>query len=274
MPQDVEFWMIAGSLALAVVVFGIGMAVEATGDPVPGPPPLPPGPGWGGWRVSDRIYHAYDVVVVIGLVLLYASPLLLQVMGEMPDKANVVGAEALIQTIVMQFLLMGAVIAIVAMRRSPIEWLGLRWRWWLTLLLLAPAAVGMTWIFMMGLQVVGWMEWLTGPGGAADQQEVVKAFGETQDPLTFVLLCLTAVVVAPLTEEVIFRGYVYPVAKRFAGRWAAVLFSSLIFAMVHHSAVALLPLFFLAVLLALSFEWTGSIWAPPVSYTHLRAHET
>lgn len=261
-PQDIDFWMVAGSLVLAVVVFGLGLASKSAAGPSPVPPPLPRGPGWGGWRVNERIFRSYDLVLVMGLLFLYASPLALELAGKMPEGPVKIGAVQLTQTIVMQFLLMGGVIAVVAWRKSPVEWLGLRWRGWLSVFLIAPVAVAVTWAFMVGMQLSGLVEWLVGPGGAAEQQEVVKAFAEAEDPLTFILLCLTAVVVAPVTEEVIFRGYFYPVAKRFTGRWAAVLFSSLVFAMVHHSAVALLPLCFLAVLLALSYELTGSIWAP------------
>ena len=71
-----------------------------------------------------------------------------------------------------------------------------------------------------------------------------------------------AAVIAPVVEEVIFRGYIYPVAKKYSGRIAGILFSSLFFAMAHPNAISLVPLFVLAVLLALSYEVTGSIWAP------------
>ena len=57
--------------------------------------------------------------------------------------------------------------------------------------------------------------------GNDGKQEVVKAFTENDDPVMLGLLVLLAVVVAPLTEEILFRGYLYPVAKRFVGRWSA-----------------------------------------------------
>ena len=262
MPQDIEFWMIAGCLVLALVVFAIGMVIESSRSLPAGPPPLPPSPGLGGWRVGDRIYRPYDLVVIAGLIFLYASPLAIRAAGMMPEETPEIGPAALIQTMVMQFILMGGVIGVVAWRKSPVEWLGLRWRWWLMVLVIAPVGVVTTWVFAIGVDLSGLNDWLTGTGGAAEKQEVVEAFGEAGDGLTLFLLCLTAVVVAPVTEEVIFRGYLYPVARRFAGRWPGIVFSALIFAMVHHSAIALLPLCFLAILLALSYEWTGSIWAP------------
>ena len=68
-------------------------------------------------------------------------------------------------------------------------------------------------------------------------------------------------IVAPIAEEVVFRGYLYPAAKHFCGPVGGILFSSLVFAAAHGNVVALLPLFVLAVLLCLIFEFTGSIWA-------------
>ena len=67
---------------------------------------------------------------------------------------------------------------------------------------------------------------------------------------------------APLTQEIMFRAYFYPVPKRFIGRTEAIIFSSLVFAVIHNNAMALLPLCVLGILLALAYEFTGSIWAP------------
>jgi membrane protease YdiL (CAAX protease family) len=179
----------------------------------------------------------------------------------MPETPPTVGVSALLSVIAMQLMLTAGVMAAVFWRRPPVEWLGLRWRWWPSVFVLAPAAVGVTWIFMLALQASPLLEWLLGPG-ATEQQDVVEAFGMARDPLNFFLLCVMAVLVAPVTEEVVFRGYFYPVVRRFAGRWPGILCSALVFAMVHHSAVALIPLCFLAIVLALTYEWTGSIWAP------------
>ena len=60
----------------------------------------------------------------------------------------------------------------------------------------------------------------------------------------------------------IFRGYVFPVAKKFGGSVAAALFSALIFAGAHGNVAALLPLFAFGLLLVAVYEFTGSMWAP------------
>ena len=263
--------MSAGFLGLALLAFAIGAVVRAVG-PVR-PPALPRGPGLGGWRIGDGIYLPLDLGVAAFLIGFYAIiPLVLMGATDLGDKEMEIGTAALVMNAAVQFFLMAMVIGVMAWRRHPVDWLGLKWRpvpVVLTVLIVLGAglvATMATGYFVYGLQAVGYQDWLLGQLGFQSQQEaaqdVVKAFSEAEGPGVLLMLCLTAVVVAPVTEEVIFRGYLYPVAKRFAGRWAAVAFSSLLFAMVHQNAMALLPLAFLAVLLSLSYELTGSIWAP------------
>lgn len=76
------------------------------------------------------------------------------------------------------------------------------------------------------------------------------------------LICLSAAVVAPITEEVFFRGLIYGVAKRYGGMAAAMIFNAALFAFVHGSIPALGGLFVLALCLTLAYEFTGSILAP------------
>lgn len=268
--MDFEFWMISGTLLLALVLFGIGASVRLNAPPLAGPPPLAPRPGLGGWRVGQSIYRPMDLGVVALLVFFYSSALLIDLFGEKPgpelSPTLELDAGVLVINAVMQFFFVALIIAVVAWRKRPIEWLGLRWKWWPLVIPMGIVGTLTTYAFGAGLYAAGYQDWLLENLGMKDQaeaaQEVVRAFTETKSNATLVMLCVTAVIVAPVAEEVIFRGYIYPVAKRFAGRWAGIAFSSLLFAMVHHSAFALLPLCFLAVLLALSYEVTGSIWAP------------
>ena len=76
------------------------------------------------------------------------------------------------------------------------------------------------------------------------------------------VMAFAAIVVAPLCEEIVFRGYLYPVMKKFSGPWVAGVCSALIFAAAHGSLVALLPLFVFGCVLVLIYEKTGSLWAP------------
>ncbi len=70
------------------------------------------------------------------------------------------------------------------------------------------------------------------------------------------------VIAAPITEELVFRGLIYGVLRRYGGRLAAILTTSLLFAAIHVEVGVILPLFVLAIALALAYELTGSLWVP------------
>ena len=76
------------------------------------------------------------------------------------------------------------------------------------------------------------------------------------------LLGAAAVFVAPVAEEVIFRGFLYGVTKRFSDRWFATLFTSLFFACVHRHVGSVVPLFTLAIGFSMAYEATGCLMVP------------
>lgn len=75
-------------------------------------------------------------------------------------------------------------------------------------------------------------------------------------------IAFAAVVLAPLCEETLFRGFFYPVGKRYAGTWFSALATSLLFAAFHGNLAALPGLFVLALCLTVAYERTGSIFVP------------
>ena len=71
-----------------------------------------------------------------------------------------------------------------------------------------------------------------------------------------------AVIAAPVTEELIFRGCLYGVLRKSSGRMPAIVLSSIVFALIHGHLPSLPGLFLLAVGLALVYERCGTLWAP------------
>jgi uncharacterized protein len=81
------------------------------------------------------------------------------------------------------------------------------------------------------------------------------------------LALLVAVVMAPLVEEVLFRGVLFQALRRRLGLWPGALLSSLVFTLIHveivfSQPVALAGLFSLGVFLAWAFHRTGSLLVP------------
>ena len=98
-------------------------------------------------------------------------------------------------------------------------------------------------------------------GAADDSQLIVRYFLEHPDPRHRAAVIFMAVIVAPVAEEILFRGYFYGVIRRFGGRLPAILTSSLLFAAIHVHLPSMLGLGILAVILCLLYERTGSLWA-------------
>ncbi|HVE16263.1 MAG TPA: type II CAAX endopeptidase family protein, partial [Chthoniobacterales bacterium] len=66
-----------------------------------------------------------------------------------------------------------------------------------------------------------------------------------------------ASIVAPFTEELIFRGFFYGVAKKYCGSLAAMGTTALLFAAIHQNPPAIPALFCLALGFTLAYEITG-----------------
>ncbi len=75
------------------------------------------------------------------------------------------------------------------------------------------------------------------------------------------LIVVAIVIVAPIAEEIFFRGVVYNAWRREHGRTRALIGSSVLFALIHVSLVALVPIFLLGLGLAWLYERTSSLLA-------------
>lgn len=109
---------------------------------------------------------------------------------------------------------------------------------------------------------LGAVELLSGVWPDVSPQQVVKAFETSGSISVRLLMGFAAVVAAPLTEELLFRGLLYGVCKRFTDSWFAALVTSLLFASVHLHIGSFLPLFALALILVAVYEITGSLLVP------------
>ena len=77
---------------------------------------------------------------------------------------------------------------------------------------------------------------------------------------------LAIVILAPIAEELFFRGVVFNAYLRERGPRLAYIGSAALFAVIHLSIVALLPIFLLGLALAWVYDRTGSLLAPIVMH--------
>ncbi len=95
-----------------------------------------------------------------------------------------------------------------------------------------------------------------------DTQSVVQLVIDDGSPALMLLIGLGAVVLAPLAEEIVFRGFLFRNLRDSLGKGLAMMLSGFAFAAVHFEPTLLLPLTALGVALALLYEWSGSLYVP------------
>ena len=97
------------------------------------------------------------------------------------------------------------------------------------------------------------------------QQAVVELFRELSKKGNYSAIgefCIATVIVAPVCEEFLFRGFFYGVGKRFLGAIPAGILGAFFFAAFHSNLSSLAPLFVLALCFTLAYERTGSLLVP------------
>lgn len=238
--------VVAWTLAAAAVLLVLGFASRAWGRPECGS------------RHGDAVYRPWDMALVFFLFFVFGGGALMSLSS---GDATGLDAGQMASSILFLFVVAGGVVVAVTVRESPDRWLGLRWPAWRHLIWIGPSGVVLMWAVMGLLLSSGYMGWMERMG-ADSMQETVRVLQEESDMGLLALTAMAALVAAPLCEEVIFRGYCYPVLRKYAGGLPAALVTSLVFSCAHANLAGLAPLFLLGLMLALVYEKTRSIWGP------------
>jgi|ERR1700678_1926937 membrane protease YdiL (CAAX protease family) len=106
---------------------------------------------------------------------------------------------------------------------------------------------------------------------AKDSQEIMLIFENATNAGQRIPIILLAVAIAPVAEELAFRGYLYGVIKRYFGAVPALLLSSILFALIHLNLPSFFPLFVLGAVFALAYELSGSLLVPMTMHASFNA---
>jgi len=212
-------------------------------------------------KIRTHSFGGVDLVAVIILVAFYYLSFL---SGPQKQEALTVSIDLIVINLVMSLFLVTIVLVTVQWvgGRDPVEIFGLnrvnlsQWLLWVI--------VGTSLATPLVLYLSEWVriEWLEPIFGDMKEQEVVDSMKNTSGLGVKAGLILSACIVAPIVEELVFRGYIYGVLKKFSNPLFAMVVAGALFAAVHLNLPALLPLWILAVLLTLSYELSGSLWVP------------
>lgn len=99
------------------------------------------------------------------------------------------------------------------------------------------------------------------PGFDLDQVQDV-GFEQLSKNFEYFLAFFTLVVIAPVAEETLFRGYMYGKLRNSFPTWASALVTSLLFGILHGNPNLMVDTFALSIILCTLRESTGSLWAP------------
>lgn len=148
----------------------------------------------------------------------------------------------------------------VLLRRRPVTRaeLGLtqlpRWRD----LLLAPAGFAVYFIVLATLMVL--LQTLA-PTLIDYQQTQEIGFSRTGSSADLLLAFITLVVLAPIAEEVLFRGYLYGKLRARFRLWISIIVTSITFGIVHFQWNVGIDVFIMSIVMCGLREITGSLWA-------------
>jgi uncharacterized protein len=93
------------------------------------------------------------------------------------------------------------------------------------------------------------------------EQEAVELLRATEAWSNRLILGIATIVIAPVAEEVIFRGILYPAIKRAGYPRTALWGTAILFGLIHFNLGTFVPLTFLAIVLACLYEYTGNLLA-------------
>lgn len=207
------------------------------------------------WSARDAVISLiFLTVVLVGIY--FGSAKLFEVLdGEQFFNSSNIGNASFTVLYGIQTVLMLGVVWFFAMfrRKANLRDLGLRYYsiaktiWYSFLSLLAIFFVSFLYVFLMNSLF----------GIEAPESKIEILVGNRS--ISSNILLVVVAVIAPFSEEVFFRGFLYSAFKKSWGVNVALLLSSFLFAIVHLELYSFIPLIIIGWLLAYLFEKTKSL---------------
>ncbi len=214
------------------------------------------------WNVKDALLSIIILVLLLVAIYYGASRILEVISGR--EILRITAMDDISFSVlygIQVFLMLGVVwFFALFLRKSSFKDLGLRyysiWKtiWYTFLSLMAIFAVSFLYVFLMN-SLFG----IEAPSSAVDK---LIMEGEVSTNILLVVVVL----VAPIAEEIFFRGYLYSAFKKAWGVNAGLFLSSLLFAMAHMELYSFIPIFLIGWILAYIFEKTKSLF--PIIFLH------
>ncbi len=214
------------------------------------------------WNALDAIISLAFLTVVL-VAIYFGSAKLFEVSGgeQFFNSSNIGNISFTVLYGIQVFLMLGVVWFFAIFRRkSHLKDLGLRYYsilktiWYAFICLLAIFLVSFLYVFLMNSLF-----------GIEAPPSKIETLIRNRSISSNILLVVVAVI-APLSEEIFFRGFLYSAFRKSWGVNAALFLSSFLFAAVHLELYSFIPLMIIGWLLAYLFERTKSLM--PAIFLH------
>ncbi|HEU4658203.1 MAG TPA: CPBP family intramembrane glutamic endopeptidase [Capillimicrobium sp.] len=221
--------------------------VPAAPPPEPGAAPDRPWPWWSGFAALVAGWLSGQVLA--GIAITVGDP------GGGSSSDTPIGVLVIAQLLFSLCLVGGALLFANAFGRLTPERFGLR-----------GVAPGRAVLWVVGGLLASWIVasvWLTVVGADSERDELTKRLTDDPSVATVVGLGVLTVVVAPVVEEVVFRGFLFNALRSAINVPLAAIVSGLVFGVVHAAGSPwqfLLPLAAFGTILALVYWRTGSLY--------------
>ncbi len=226
---------------------------------VPRPrPPSPPVP-----------WTARQVLVSVAAIVLAFAVVFGSILG-LVEIVDVRGWGEHVVLLVATLLLQGVMLLSVwhfAVRPAGGRWvlLGFRRVKPISTTLIAIAGITTCQILVIGyVQFVDWLgiDFLI-PGDPFESWDI--------DLISFAIIAFSAVVIAPLFEEIFFRGFMYQAFRKTMRLWPAVILTSLVFGLAHIDPAIIIPIALVGMILLGIYRWTGNLWSSIITHAGYNA---
>ncbi|MSU69974.1 MAG: CPBP family intramembrane metalloprotease [Opitutaceae bacterium] len=132
--------------------------------------------------------------------------------------------------------------------------------------LIAGSATFLVAMPLLAIMSLAWQFGLERLGIPAERQDLFDLFTHAKSPALLTLLIVLAIVVAPVTEELIFRAGIFRYVRQRLPRWPALLLPACLFGALHANLASFAPLVVLGLVFSLAYERTGNIAVPMVAH--------
>jgi membrane protease YdiL (CAAX protease family) len=231
-------------------------ALPAMTAAVPDPPELPegaprpePAPRWPAWTAPVALIAGFGVAIVAFIAIVVIAGAFGADAGDPPPSVQISA------TVLQDLALVGSAVFFARMTTAP--------RPWHFGLMRARLRSALVWLVVAWLSFIAFSAIWAASLGLNEKDDLPDELGADESTVALIAVAILVTVVAPICEELFFRGYFFNALKTWRGLWPAALITGLVFGGIHVGsapAAYLVPLAFFGFALCLLYQRTGSLY--------------